>query len=187
MVVVATWPLLVSVQRWLGTERHDCSDDHRDAARIRAAVLGARSAHSPNTPMVGAWTKSLHLATIPPPPARSSIAFLSVRVAAAWRDGKRRVGRSRREDQPLCRLFLQWIAGQAGTVGMLVVQFLLTIIISAVARMAAWPAAGMRRFGHRLARCTRGEQSIMLAGQAIRGVALGVVGGALVSPSAGAA
>ena len=58
---------------------------------------------------------------------------------------------------------------------MLVVQFLLTIVITAVLYAnGESAAAGVRRFGQRLAGA-RGEQSIKLAGGAIRGVALGVV------------
>ena len=59
--------------------------------------------------------------------------------------------------------------------GLVLVQFLLTIAISAIfyangERAAAYAA----RFGARLAGA-RGQQAVILAGQAIRAVALGVV------------
>ena len=57
---------------------------------------------------------------------------------------------------------------------MMVVQFLLIVALSAVLYAnGESAAAGARRFGFRLAG-ERGESSIVLAGQAIRGVALGV-------------
>jgi len=55
------------------------------------------------------------------------------------------------------------------------VQFLLTVIIAAIMYVGGErAAAAARRFGFRLAG-ERGEQSVQLAGQAIRSVALGVV------------
>ena len=57
---------------------------------------------------------------------------------------------------------------------MMVLQFLLIVLLSAVLYANGESAAsGARRFGHRMAG-ERGENSIILAGQAIRGVALGV-------------
>jgi predicted PurR-regulated permease PerM len=59
-------------------------------------------------------------------------------------------------------------------------QFLLTVVISAILYMNGEAAARwVRRFGRRLAG-ERGDHVVRLAGQAIRGVALGVVVTALV-------
>jgi predicted PurR-regulated permease PerM len=56
-----------------------------------------------------------------------------------------------------------------------VLQFLLTVLFSAMLYAKGENAASwIKRFAHRLAG-SRGEQSIRLAGQAVRGVALGVV------------
>ena len=58
--------------------------------------------------------------------------------------------------------------------GFMLVQFLLIVALSAVLYANGEEgAAKARRFGHRLAG-QRGENSVILAGQAIRGVALGV-------------
>jgi predicted PurR-regulated permease PerM len=74
----------------------------------------------------------------------------------------------------------RWLAGAFGSAGLLGLQFLLTVAISAIlyARGEA-AASGVVRFGRRLAG-DRGEQVVKLAGQAIRAVALGVVVTALV-------
>jgi predicted PurR-regulated permease PerM len=59
--------------------------------------------------------------------------------------------------------------------GIVFVQFVLTVIIAAIMYVGGERAAmAAQRFGHRLAG-ERGKQSVLLAGQAIRSVALGVV------------
>ncbi|MBP1723126.1 MAG: hypothetical protein H6Q44_831, partial [Deltaproteobacteria bacterium] len=66
-------------------------------------------------------------------------------------------------------------AAQAGSVGMMAVQFLLTVVISAILYSKGESAAdGVRRFVRRLGG-SRGEEAVILAGKAVRGVALGIV------------
>jgi predicted PurR-regulated permease PerM len=77
-----------------------------------------------------------------------------------------------------------WLASQAGGLGRLLLHFLLTVVITAILYATGETAArGVRRFAHRLAG-DRGEESVVLAGQAIRAVALGVVVTALVQSAA---
>jgi predicted PurR-regulated permease PerM len=80
---------------------------------------------------------------------------------------------------------VRWVAAEAGTVGMLLLQFLLTVVVAAVMYSSGETAArGVRRFAHRLAG-QRGDDVAVLAAQAIRGVALGVVVTALVQSMLG--
>lgn len=68
----------------------------------------------------------------------------------------------------------KWVLAQVGGLGGMLVQFLLIVTIAAIMYSGGEPAARLvRRFGRRLAGA-RGENSVILAGQAIRGVALGV-------------
>jgi predicted PurR-regulated permease PerM len=68
-----------------------------------------------------------------------------------------------------------WFVSKAGSVGMLLVQFLFTVIIAAVLYARGEAAAGLvRAFCRRLAGA-RGEQVATLAAKAIRSVALGVI------------
>jgi predicted PurR-regulated permease PerM len=68
----------------------------------------------------------------------------------------------------------RWAFGRAGSAGGMLVQFLLVVVFSAILYANGEAAArGVRRFGRRLA-AERGESSVILAGQAIRAVALGV-------------
>jgi predicted PurR-regulated permease PerM len=68
----------------------------------------------------------------------------------------------------------KWATSKFGSIGLLFVQFLLTVIIAAVMYAGGETAAtAVKRFVRRLAG-PRGESTVELAGQAIRGVALGV-------------
>jgi predicted PurR-regulated permease PerM len=68
----------------------------------------------------------------------------------------------------------KWILGEAGSLGFMLLQFLLVVVFSAILYAGGETgASSVLRFGRRLAG-ERGEASVILAGQAIRGVALGV-------------
>jgi predicted PurR-regulated permease PerM len=184
MIVVATWPLLILLQRRLGGRR---------GLAIVAMVIVmllvfmlpfwvAISTLAEYSDQVGSWTKSLKDAAIPPPPALvERIPAVGSKISTAWQDAANEGwGPLIARLQPYVVQTLKWLAAEAGTIGMLIVQFLLTIVIAAVLYANGETAAsGVRRFGRRLAGA-RGEQSLRLAGQAIRGIALGVVVTALV-------
>jgi predicted PurR-regulated permease PerM len=75
---------------------------------------------------------------------------------------------------PYADSILKWFVSQAGSFGFVLLQFLLTVAISALMYAAGEHAAlAVRRFGRRLAG-VQGDNAVTLAGQAIRGVALGV-------------
>ncbi|MFM4649614.1 AI-2E family transporter YdiK [Aeromonas bivalvium] len=77
----------------------------------------------------------------------------------------------------------RWLASQAGNLGLLFVHFLLTVAICGLLYHSGEKAAdGIRRFAHRLAG-PRGDNAVVLASQAIRAVAMGVVVTALVQSS----
>ena len=184
MIVVATWPLLLSLQRWLGGRRTPAIAI-MTIAMMLVFVLPfwiALSTLADYSGEVGSWTQSLEQVTIPQPPAFiDDIPAVGTKIATAWRDAAREGwGALVAKLQPYVVETLKWLASQAGTAGMLIVQVVLTIVIAAVLYAKGESAASaVRRFGRRLAG-TRGEQSIQLAGQAIRGIALGVVVTALV-------
>jgi predicted PurR-regulated permease PerM len=68
----------------------------------------------------------------------------------------------------------KWIFGKAGSLGGVFLQFLLVVVISAVMFSGGEAAVrGVRRFGRRLAG-DRGDEIVLLAGKAIKSVALGV-------------
>ncbi|MCC6247227.1 MAG: AI-2E family transporter YdiK [Rubrivivax sp.] len=68
----------------------------------------------------------------------------------------------------------RWFVGEVGGLGLVIVQFLLTVAIAAILfSLGEEGADHVRRFARRLAGA-RGEGAVQLAGDAIRGVALGV-------------
>jgi predicted PurR-regulated permease PerM len=80
---------------------------------------------------------------------------------------------------------VRWFAMQVGSFGVLILQFLLTVVFAAILYARGEQAASwIKRFGHRLAG-PQGEYSILLAGHAVRGVALGVVVTALAQSALG--
>jgi predicted PurR-regulated permease PerM len=68
----------------------------------------------------------------------------------------------------------RWFVAEVGSIGVVLLQFLLTVAIAGVMYATGEEGAALaRRFAHRLAG-ERGADAVQLAGDAIRGVALGV-------------
>ena len=81
---------------------------------------------------------------------------------------------------PYARDIASWLIARAGSIGMMIVQFLLTVIISAVLYANGKKAAdGICLFARKLGG-QYGEDAAILAAKAVRGVALGVVVTALI-------
>ena len=81
----------------------------------------------------------------------------------------------------------QWFVAEAGDLGILFLQFLLTLVLTALMYARGEAAAlAVARFSHRLAG-QRGENAVQLASLAIRSVALGVVVTAVVQAALGGA
>ena len=76
---------------------------------------------------------------------------------------------------PYAKNALGWFAAKAGSFGMMILQFLLTVIISAILYATGETAAsGVRSFARRLGGA-KGDETAVLAAMSVRGVALGVV------------
>jgi predicted PurR-regulated permease PerM len=123
------------------------------------------------------WAATLGTFTMPPPP--EWLARLPI-IGEPIVDGWNRVASSRLADlaasaAPYVAAAIIWVANTMRGVVFLLLQFLLTVVIAAVMYAKGEAAAGaLLRFGRRLAG-DNGDRVIRLAGQAIRGVALGVV------------
>jgi len=86
---------------------------------------------------------------------------------------------------PYINTTLTWFVAQVGTVGMLIVQFCLMIILAAVLFAQGETAADLVcRFAQRLAG-DRGQEAALLSAAAIRSVALGIVGTAIFQSALG--
>jgi predicted PurR-regulated permease PerM len=129
---------------------------------------------------------SLATLDIPPPPAWvEQLPLVGRPLADEWRQLAATAPEElSAQATPYIRQVLSWFAGQAGSLGLMVLHFLLTVVIAGILYANGEAAAtGVCRFGRRLAG-HRGENAVVLSGQAIRAVALGVVVTAIVQTAA---
>lgn len=178
MLVVASWPLLQSLEARLGGRRGPAVTVMTLGMLLLLVVpLGlAIDTIAEHAEQVTEAAKAVAASGLPRPPQWvGSLPLVGDKLAASW------VQLADAGPAGLLARFAphlteaaKWVFGQAGSVGGVLIQFLLVVVLSAI--MYANGEAGARmvlRFGRRLAG-ERGENSVMLAGQAIRGVALGV-------------
>jgi predicted PurR-regulated permease PerM len=178
-LVLATWPWMRQLERFLGGRR---------AAAVAVMTLGlfllflipltmAIAAIAANAESIVALPDMIANFRVPAPPDwLSDVPIVGGPANEEWRRltnvGNVEIVALLR---PYARTMASWFIGAAGGFGLGLMHVLLTIVIAAILFAKGEAAAGWcRRFGHRLAG-TRGEEAVVLAGLAIRGVALGVV------------
>ncbi len=179
MIVTATWPLMISLQTRLW--------GHRSLAVAVMTLLLLCILVVPLWLAIGTivshadWmverVQSLSTFEFPPPPAWvKSIPLFGGNLVSIWE--KLAVAGIQdfvKKLVPYGGDAIRWFITEVGGFGSLVLQFLLTVGIAALLFANGEHAASrMRLFGRRLAGSS-GENYIRLAGQAVRGVALGVV------------
>jgi predicted PurR-regulated permease PerM len=184
MIVVATWPMLRRIERAFGDRRAPAvalmSVGLLAILIVPLAVaLQALLGHADD--IVGLLGRLPAMQLPAAPDWLGNVPLAGERLEAAWNqlaDGG--LAGVMEQVQPYVRDVAAWLAARAGSIAGLFLQFLLIVILSAVlyARGEAW-AAWARGFARKLAD-DRGDRMVVLAGQAIRGVALGVVVTALV-------
>jgi predicted PurR-regulated permease PerM len=111
----------------------------------------------------------------PPPPWVERLPLVGENVARFWEQAAA-AGSSGLVSRilPYADDIAKWFVSQAGSLGLVFVQFLIMVGLAAIMYAGGEGAAqALQRFGRRLAG-TQGEEVVKLAGQAIRGVALGV-------------
>jgi predicted PurR-regulated permease PerM len=179
IIVVATWPLLLKLQAWLRHKRFL-------AVTVMTVILLmvliipfsiAVFTIIDSADKIAGWIKSLSTFPIPTMPEWvGQIPLVGKNIAGRWQQ----FAALPPEDlsarlSPYASEALKWFVAKAGSIGMMILQFLLTVIISAILYAKGEPAAeGIRSFARRLAG-QKGDETTVLAAKAIRGVALGVV------------
>ncbi len=189
MIVVATWPIMLEVQSRLWNSR---------GLAVIAMTLGlllvlllplslAISSIVENADQIAAWTRSLAAFEMPPPPAwLGQLPLVGEAATKAWMHvATMEFGWVAAKAAPYAGDATKWLIAQAGGVGSMLLHFFLTVVVAAILYVnGEAAAASIRRFAYRLTGA-RGETSVRLAGQAIRGVALGVIVTALVQSALG--
>jgi len=179
MVVVATWPIMTGLQRRLWGKR--------SLAVAVMTILLLLLLMGPLALAIGAVVNqverlsdlqaTLATMTLPAPPAwLAKLPLVGGKLTQQW---QAIVSTSPEELAtklaPYVRDVLQWLLAKVGALGGTIVQFLLIVIISAILYSTGeTAAAGVKAFMRRLSG-PDGENIVVLAGQAIRGVALGVI------------
>ncbi len=191
VIVISTWPLLLSLQARLGGRRGMAAGVLTFALLLVLLVpLGfAVGALIDNVPRIVTWVGSLDKVPLPPLPGWiASLPVVGSKIAKGWEhlasQGPDGVAA---HVLPYGRMFIQWIAVQLGGGGAMILQFLMTVIMSAVLYTKGELAAlGVRKFATRLAG-SNGDRAVLLAAGSIRGVAIGIVGTAIVQVTIAAA
>ena len=179
MVVVATWPLMRRVQGLLGGHR---------ALAVTVMTIGllllfvvplllAIGTIFVNVDVIADGIRSASTWRPPeaPPAWVSALPVVGGLIDGAWgqaaalglRDLLPRI-------TPYAGEVTKWVLAEVGSIGFLVLQFLITVVIAAVMYSVGEDFADFaRRFARRLGG-ERGADALQLAGDAIKGVALGV-------------
>jgi predicted PurR-regulated permease PerM len=183
-LVIATWPLMRHVQQWLWNRRSLAVTVMTLAILLVFVVpfWAAVGMIARNAGQIIDWAEAIPTMELPPPPTwLAGIPLIGSPAVDFWQKTvDSGVHELLRTAQPYAGLASRWFIGAIGSFGLVLAQFLLTVIFSAImySRGEAG-AAAMIRFSQRLAGA-RGERSVQLAAHAIRGVALGVVVTALI-------
>jgi predicted PurR-regulated permease PerM len=176
-IVIATWPLLIGLQKRLGGSRGLAVAVMTLAMLLLLIVPFASAVRLvlSHTDDIANWARSLKTESLQEPPKwLTDLPFVGGPIDEAWRKAAAEGSIGERASQVL-RTLIEWFAAQAGTVGVVLLQFLLTIIASAVLYAKGESvAAGVRALARKLGG-ERGNAVLDLAVQAVRGVALGVV------------
>ena len=179
MVVVALWTPFLGLQGRLWGKRW---------AAVAVMTVGlllvfvipfslAVTVIATHTEDIGKGTRSLLEMRLPPAPAWIEQApLVGAPIANAWNEivaqGSEAVSRTL---GPHTRTVARWLFAQMGSVGAIIVQFLLTVAVAAIffatgEKVVAAVVAFMRRLAG-----SHGENVVWLSGRAIRSVALGVM------------
>jgi predicted PurR-regulated permease PerM len=183
-ITAATWPLMQRLQSLLWGKR--------SLAVLLLTLTLLLVLFIPLSIAIGAivenagemitWVKSLQTFQMPAAPAwLIGLPLVGPRAAELWSHvASSGIEQLARESAPYAATVATWLIAQIGSIGLIVLQFLLTVVVTAILYANGEEAARLAlRFGHRLAG-ERGANVMRLAGRAIRGVALGIVVTALV-------
>jgi predicted PurR-regulated permease PerM len=184
IIVVATWPAMLKMQgclwgkRWMAVAAMTIGLLMLLVVPLSLAVTTIVD----NSGKIVDWIRSLSTLTISSPPEwLNNVPMVGPKLVVKWQhfastSSQELLARL----EPYLRDIVGWFVSQAGNVGMMILQFLLTVIISAILYATGETASrGVSRLAFRLTG-SQGEQTLVLAAKAIRGVALGVVLTALI-------
>jgi predicted PurR-regulated permease PerM len=184
MIVVSTWPIMLNIQRRL-CGRRSLAVAVMTLLQLLVLVLpislavGAVVIHFEE---IAGGIRSLVTLSIPAPPDWiGNLPLVGGKIVAQWQHliaiGPTGISAFL---TPYVGKAISWVAAITGSTGMMLIQFFLTVFVSAILylhgdNVAAWLSLFARRIaGH------SGANALNLAASAIRAVAFGVVGTAII-------
>lgn len=187
MVAVATWRMMIAVQARLWGKRWIAVLVMTIAMLLVfvipfALAIGTLVVHIDD---IAEWVKSQDVHSLETPPAWvATIPMVGGQLDSAWRDLASTADLGGKV-APYAGKVGAWFLAQLGGFGAVLLQFLMTVGLTALLYAKGETAAGgvlrcARRIGG-----ARGEGAVVLASQAIRGVALGVIVTAVVQSALG--
>jgi predicted PurR-regulated permease PerM len=178
MIVIATWPLMIIVEKKVM--------GRRPATMVMMGLLLlvfvipftlALGTIVENAPQITSIGKQLATLQAPAPPDWvEKIPWVGDTAREYWQKvADTDSAEYTKKLTPYITEVAGWLVSQAGNFGVLLVHFVLTLILTALLYMNGEEAAKMvRKLAYRIAE-ERGENAIILAAQSVRAVAQGVV------------
>lgn len=194
MIVIATWPMFLKLQarlwgkRWLAVLVMTTLMLLLLIVPLTFAALTIID----RADEIKGWIKSLSAMElkIPPPPEwLGKIPAIGNWATEQWQRfasvSPQELAKLSKSAAPYATKIIGWFAGHAGSFGLLLLHFLLSVCMTTVLYAhGETAAAGARAFARRLAG-QQGEDVAVLSAKAVRGVALGIVVTAMVQSSLG--
>jgi predicted PurR-regulated permease PerM len=191
LIVIATWPILEKLESLFAKKRGL-------AVALMTLVLLlmilvpitlAIITIIDNADTIAAQARSLTTFSLPSPPEWvERIPLAGEKLAARWSEFATLTPEERSARMiPFVQKAFSWFVAQAGSMGMTMLHFLLTVVIALILYAKGEVVeTGVISFARRLAGA-QGEEVAILAAKAVRGVVLGVVLTALIQAAVGGA
>jgi predicted PurR-regulated permease PerM len=178
-IVISTWPILLRLQKRLGGRRGLAVAVLCGflLAVVVLPLVAAVASIASNVDAIVAFTRGLPERQLPPAPAWvEGLPVVGPRAAAAWTQASQAGTQALLvKASPYLADVARWFVSRVGSIGGLLAEFLLTVVLAGVLYSTGETAAkGVVAFARRLAG-DEGEGAVRLAAGAVRGVALGVI------------
>ncbi len=189
MIVIATWSTLLKLQGKFNNKRFPAV---LTMALLMTAIViipltAALFSLITNRHVIVSGLQDLANTQLPPAPAWvENLPLGGARLAARWNELAATAPQDLIERaRPYIHQAFEWIVGSVGSITMLVVHCILTIIVASIFYSNGEKIAqSCRTFTRRLAGI-RGEEALTLAAQSVKAVAMGIIGTALIQTALG--
>lgn len=183
MIVIATWQVMRKIEAWLWGKRGL-------AVTVMTVIMlllfiipvtFATVAIIDNADRIAGWLRGLETATLPAAPEwLDGVPLIGSKLVSSWQKAAAESELLSARLAPYGGQILRWFLSQAGSIGIITLQFILTVIIAALFYSGGEAASrGVVRLARRLGG-DNGEEVAVLAARTIKSVAIGVVGTALI-------